>query len=233
MEINKIKGKLALLAAVFDRPFTKERLAGYLAGLADISSEDLCGAIETAIRECRSFPSVAVLRDMCGQSMKQRREQRATRAFSVLCTTLESMASPDHNVVFQDPLINATIRAMGGWKSLWNLPISKFAQYAQRDFERLFLQFCSNPPSEDEMQPFWNHPDETRFRAIRCDYLPPGRVKIRKRPLKRRIVDQADQKRQLPLKTVADLGVQLQQDYNVDERKKMIATQLEEILDSS
>ncbi|MCA9047421.1 MAG: hypothetical protein KDA89_01755 [Planctomycetaceae bacterium] len=92
-----------------------DSLRMWIDALSDLSAE----AIETAIRgfnrECTDYPTPAAVRRFAGPTD----EQRATAAWRVVRREV-ARCGAYCRIEFDDPIIHAAIRAIGGWVALCN-----------------------------------------------------------------------------------------------------------------
>lgn len=108
---NQILG----LAAAFRAELGKAGQAAYLVALADVPLPALKRAVAEALRMSRFMPSVSELRTFAGVQVGV--ESRAIIAFEVLSRAVSHEGSY-RSVVFDDPILNATVASLGGWESI-------------------------------------------------------------------------------------------------------------------
>lgn len=98
------------LCMTFGRESSEVLFEAYWMGLSDLSVESVQRACMRAIRESQHFPKPVELRRFAGE---QTNEQRAIAAWG---DVLRAVAlGPYKHIDFQDRLINAAIRNLGGW----------------------------------------------------------------------------------------------------------------------
>lgn len=136
---------LAALAAAFGREADEALAEGYWLGLADLEIHEVESACARALRESEFFPKPVELRRLAGHMAA---DMRSVLAWDSVAT---SVARIGHwtSVDFDDPLINATIRNMGGWTRLCTLPIEEFQVWGRKEFERIYAALCESGTSAE------------------------------------------------------------------------------------
>lgn len=101
---------IGALCETFGQQATKPILHGYWLGLQDLELTDVQRAVAVSIRSATSLPKPVELRRFAGE---QTNEQKAIAAWG---DVLRAVAlGPYKHIDFQDRLINAAIRNLGGW----------------------------------------------------------------------------------------------------------------------
>jgi len=119
------------LGATFGRDCDEPTLAGYWLAVSDLPVDALKRAVMRAIRECDRMPSGKQLRKLAGELDN---DARAVLAWQSACDSIQAHGAYRH-VDFDDRIINATIRTMGGWPKL----ISRFEKDREEFIRRDFL----------------------------------------------------------------------------------------------
>ncbi|GIV52092.1 MAG: hypothetical protein KatS3mg038_2613 [Candidatus Kapaibacterium sp.] len=117
----RVAASIAGLAVVFGRDPSETLISAYVWALDDLAEEEVEQAVKRALRECRTMPTPAELRELAGV---RRPEDQALVAWETAMRAVQRAGfykSPD----FADALINATIHNLGGW--------------------RIFVQRCDDP----------------------------------------------------------------------------------------
>ncbi len=128
---------IAALAATFNREADEAMFQGYEIGLADLPLEDVQRAVQRAIRECKFMPAVAELRGLSGVMLPA---DRAIKAWDVFAKAVGKHGYYT-SVNFDDPIINATVRSLGGWEAACEKGGDEFDKWLRKDFERVYLAF--------------------------------------------------------------------------------------------
>jgi hypothetical protein len=140
---------LRLLFEYFDKEATEGILLAYVAGLSDLSCEQIVHAVEQSIKTLDSMPKVATLRRLAGLGSP------SSRAIEAWGDVLKALPLGSwRSVCFDDRIINAVIRNMGGWPSF----VSKFRDEATENWARLnfikcYESFASHGVNGEAMKP--------------------------------------------------------------------------------
>lgn len=126
------------LARTFGRDADEATFTGYELGLSDVPIDRLKMAVVRAIRERKFMPTVAELRELAGELTPDVRAVKAWDAFQNAVVAHGSYVSVD----FDDPVINATVRNLGGWERVCDLPVSEFDKWLRKDFDRVYKALC-------------------------------------------------------------------------------------------
>lgn len=129
---------VGILGESFGRKITKVTIDAYVIGLGGMSPEQVQQATAIALRSCKFFPSAFELRQLAGESSVP---ERALVAWTVVFNAIGSTGGY-LSVDFDDPVINATIRSMGGWPKLTDTPNAEMP-FRQKDFERVYASLAN------------------------------------------------------------------------------------------
>jgi len=135
---NEDRAEFALvmqtLSAVFDKEATEDVIQAYWMGLNDLPLGDVKRGAETALKRSEWMPRPAHLRKMAGDVEP---DHRAAIAWQAIRQAL-SQHGTYQSVDFDDPVINATIRNMGGWVALGQKKGEDFEVWTRKEFERIY-----------------------------------------------------------------------------------------------
>lgn len=140
MTIQEFSPPFLAFCEVFNRTFSDDGVALWYAAFADLPAREFSLAVSRFIREAKGgeFPTPGELRKLCPSGCRD--EDRAQVAWSVAV-----IASRRHgynqSVNFEDPLVNATIRLMGGWEEFRNWT-PKEAPFREREFLAKYQLLC-------------------------------------------------------------------------------------------
>lgn len=137
MNQRDIAKALAPLSVAFDRELSEMMLEVYLVALVDLTSEQLGTAVSRAIRECDRFPVPAILRKLAGTQDGKSTKDRAMDAW----LQVSRAASVYHSVDVHDPVLAATIEAMGGWVQMCS--DDRETHWIEKDFVRWYEHFAT------------------------------------------------------------------------------------------
>ncbi len=146
---DKFAGLIEAVATTFGKQIDKAMLLGYWMGLNDLSEEQLERACMRAIRTCKFMPKPAELRELTGALSAS---AQAVLAFHDVEKALGSCGyyrSPN----FEDKVINATIRNLGGWMRICDLSPEEFDKWFRKDFERIYAIYVDRGVGDEAGQP--------------------------------------------------------------------------------
>lgn len=145
------------LASSFRTEADEAMLEGYWIALSDLTLEAVRMAVARAIRECEHFPRGKELRELGGELGPQGRAVLAWMAASKAVKKIGAYQSVD----FDDPVINATIRAMGGWERFIEVSPEDFDKWTRKDFEKIYLSLAQRPIGDEAGAPLIGIIDRT------------------------------------------------------------------------
>lgn len=125
----EFKTMLAALCESFCKEPSAATFYGYWLALEDLDFTDVKRAAVKAMRESRFMPSAAELRQFAGIASASDRALLAWAAVEK-AAPIGSYKSID----FDDPLINAAIRSMGGWPAILDKSQEVFDTFVRKDF---------------------------------------------------------------------------------------------------
>jgi len=130
------------LAATFRVEPSKAMLTGYWSALADLPIEAVEAAGQRALRGCKFMPVPAELRELAGVMTPADRAIKAWEAFTRAVSAVGYYQSPD----FDDVLINATVRNLGGWmETIVRMEDEdKTDKWVRKDFERIYVSLVNS-----------------------------------------------------------------------------------------
>lgn len=125
---------LRMLAATYDKEASVDFIEAYWLALEDLSLDDIKFAANEALRRLEWMPRPAYLRKIIGDVEP---DHRAAIAWQVVRKAL-SQHGTYTSVDFDDPVINASIRNMGGWVALGQKSGEDFEVWTRKEFERIY-----------------------------------------------------------------------------------------------
>lgn len=143
-----ITGCVTMLAEMFGKQASAGLFRAYELGLAGLTAEQITGATQVALESCRFMPPPAELR----QLVYGRTEDRAVKAW----LTFEQAVVANgyiRSVNFDDPIINATIRALGGWEHCCGMPADEFDTFLQKRFQETYCSLSRAGVSGEQAAP--------------------------------------------------------------------------------
>lgn len=123
-------------------------LEAYWMALEDLPIESVAIAAKRALRECKFFPMAVELREMSGEVSPA---DRAVLAWDAFQKAVHQHGYYD-SVQFDDPAITATVRSLGGWIRVCELPVDEFDKWLRKDFERVYASYCRSGVSPEALE---------------------------------------------------------------------------------
>ncbi len=154
---------VSALAAAFGREVDRAFLAAFELGLKDLPIEAIERAVESCIVNVRFMPTVAELRERAGVVSPKERAviawealEKARRRFGYYST-----------VSFDDPVINAAVRNLGGWERVSELADDpeNYRVWFRKEFERVYVALCSAGVSKEQAAPLIGYCDRMNVPA--------------------------------------------------------------------
>lgn len=179
-DAEKFGELITALAAAFGREADDAMQLGYWLGLKDLELADVEAAVVRAIGECEYMPKPVELRRGSGVIGTP---ERAVIAFGAVEKAIRAYGHRS-SVDFEDPLINAAIRNLGGWGRVCSLDTEEFAKWWRKDFERVYsalcqagatVEACAYLPGRDEADNHARFPDRVPEPIRVAVSLPPHR----------------------------------------------------------
>lgn len=130
--------RIGRLAAFLDSRGIKmgpEGMLQWVESLDDLTDEQFCTALKRFSRESKEFPSPAAVRQFAG-AVALPDADRATIAWGKVRESIRKIGGYA-TVTFDDPLITATIREMGGWVLLCETTTDDL-KWREQDFRRIY-----------------------------------------------------------------------------------------------
>lgn len=140
---------VAMLAEAFGRPTTDAMLEAYRIGLSDLPADIVEKAASVAVRERKYMPTASEIRELAGCVRREDRPLLAWMAVERAIGAVGSYKSPD----FDDRIINAAIRSIGGWVRLCGLGGNELDVWARREFLAAYGALQRSVPSDDALAP--------------------------------------------------------------------------------
>ena len=125
---------LTVLGSTFDKKIGEDVLEAYWMALRDLPMESFKEAAREAMKASEWMPKPAHLRRMAGEVGPG---HRAAIAWQTVRKAL-SQHGTYTSVDFDDPVINATIRNLGGWVALGRAKAKDFDVWTRKEFERVY-----------------------------------------------------------------------------------------------
>lgn len=142
MQVTKEQVALMVttLAELFNRELSSAVFQAYWIGLSDLPSDALERSVAAAVRTCKFMPTPSELRSLASDRPNATPEDLAMVAFSAVSNAVGRIGSYK-SVSFDDPVVNATIRTLGGWPEICSKPESEFNTFFRNDFIKQYAAF--------------------------------------------------------------------------------------------
>ena len=171
-ESNQRAQLIGVLAEAFRQKITPTTIQAYEFGLSDIPPSAVEVAIKRAIQTSRFMPTAAELREACGQI---RPDDRAVIAWGTVerCVGL----GPYKHVDFEDGIINATIRTLGGWPNfIIRFSSAEAEKWLMKEFEQTYRALARSRVDGEVCRPLPGLSEKTAVNGKLVDPIP---VRIR------------------------------------------------------
>jgi hypothetical protein len=139
---------MGMLGETFRVELGELALQGYWVALSDLDPEAFDGAVETAVRTLDRFPMPKTLREL----VEGKPDDRAIVAWESVKRALATHGVY-RSVDFEDRIINAAVRSLGGWTRLGQRSAADFDVWAKKEFIAAYGAFASRGVSEDQAAP--------------------------------------------------------------------------------
>jgi uncharacterized protein DUF6475 len=136
------------LAANFGRDADAALLEGYWRALRDVPIEAVEKAVDAALAQCKHMPRGVELRELAGEMPVS---TRAVQAWEAVRRAI-AKHGVYRSVNFDDPVINATLRNLGGWQKLCATESEEAEKWLRKDFERIYSALCASGISAEQAQ---------------------------------------------------------------------------------
>ena len=141
----KILPMLDALAMAKGKELGEPAYMGYEMGLEGLSVQQIEHAVKRSLKESKHMPSPAELRELAGDVSTSERAIAAFTALDQACAALGAYRSVD----FDDPIINAAVRSLGGWEYVCYLGKEEFHKWFRKDFLRTYESFARSGVNGD------------------------------------------------------------------------------------
>lgn len=157
-EIETRTGLIAALAAAYGKEADQPLLMAYNMALSDLPLTAINSAVHKAIRECKFMPTAPELRELAGV---MRVDARAVLAWDAVKRAV-SRQGGYRSITFDDPLINATVRNLGGWERFCETERGEqFDVWLRKEFERVYASLHRTGISHEMARPLCGIIDRT------------------------------------------------------------------------
>jgi len=161
-------GVVVALGEAYRQRVSEVTANAYTSGLEGLSDEDVLRASKLALQRCKFFPSPVELRELAGEASQ---DQLAVHAWQDVQRAIPH-GSWKH-IDFQDVVINATVRAMGGWPQF----VGRFSdaeneKWARIEFLKLYKSMVGTLLSPESSAPLAGLSEATSVNGELVDPIP-------------------------------------------------------------
>lgn len=134
---ERIADVVTMMGEAWRQKITPATMLTFSAGTDDLPIESVERAAMRAIRECQFMPSVFELRQLAGaKSENVAAKDKPTLAWGDVRRAINRVGAYD-SPKFDDPVIHATIRQLGGWVALCDSTAEELV-WREKDFLRTY-----------------------------------------------------------------------------------------------
>jgi hypothetical protein len=144
-----IAAAVTMLAENFNRQVTEHTFEAYFVGLEGLSVPQIEAGVSRALRECSFMPPAAELRKLAGELTGADRAVKAWGAFEAAVMEHGGYRTVD----FDDVVINATVRNLGGWEFVCDMSVREFENFLREKFLKAYVSFYMAGVGEEEAAP--------------------------------------------------------------------------------
>lgn len=167
-DVKAFRAAITALAVTFGKEATEELFDAYMFGLSDIGIEAIKSAAVAAIKQCEFMPKPVELRRLAGE---QTHEQRAIAAWGDVLRAVPRGAYK--HIDFGDPLINATVRNLGGWPTfVGRFTDEESEKWVRLEFLKAYQAFASSGVDGEACEPLPGLSQQTSVGGQLCAPVP-------------------------------------------------------------
>lgn len=167
MGSNVVRRLVVLLGETYRQTVTEATIQAYEIGLEGLSDETIVAAGKRAIQELKFMPTPAELRDLAGAGTKN----RAIVAWGDVQRAIPHGSY--RHVDFQDSIINATIRILGGWPALFErIGSADDEKWYRTEFVRIYETLSYSGVDGDTCRPLPGRSEVAVENGVVCEPTP-------------------------------------------------------------
>lgn len=153
MKLREFATCMAVIEATVGKEMTEEQSAAWYELLKDLTRDELERGVRVALQTHTfgGFPPIGKIRECAGVSSRAiTSDDKATLAWESVRRAIKKVGSYD-SPKFDDPIIHAAIRSIGGWISLCDTPPDEM-KWRERDFRTNYasLSKCDLPTEQTQ-----------------------------------------------------------------------------------
>lgn len=160
---------ITAMAENFNRSLSDAAIKMFVASLKDVPASDVERAATQAVSTCEFMPVPAKIRELAGVG-GTKVEDRAILAWMAVERAVASLGAY-RSVDFDDKIINAAIRAQGGWAALCARSGEDFDIWAKKDFLASYAILVRSGASPEMLAPLQGLGGSGPVRTITGEYI--------------------------------------------------------------
>ncbi len=129
------------LSEYYEKPLSKAQLQIYLQALDPYGVKDIRAAVDAHVRDRKSGSFFPKINDIL-RHISLSDDSKAERAWSKVHDAVR-LIGPNYTLVFDDPIIHATLRDMGGFIKLCTEK-SDTMPFRKQEFMRIYASYCGH-----------------------------------------------------------------------------------------
>lgn len=147
-DAERLADVVAVLGEAFRQSITDVTIRAYHLALSDVPIAAVERAAVQAMRDCKFMPTAKELRDLATGTSAESRPMLAWTAL------MRVPFDPYRHVDFDDPLVNATIRSLGGWPTfIERFTDAEAEKWARKEFLETYARLAASNVSGDLCRP--------------------------------------------------------------------------------
>jgi hypothetical protein len=157
---EEISRMVTVLAEAFSRTASPATFAAYELGLDGLDVPTIKRGVQIALKSCKFMPSPAELRELAGEL---KAENRAQLAWIALEKAVKRHGGY-RTVTFDDVVINAAVRSLGGWDRVCTALPAEFDVHLRREFLKAYTSLYASGVGEEQAAPLLGEFDRENAR---------------------------------------------------------------------
>lgn len=206
MSNNDLLATISRYFATFGRKPDTEILKAYALTLRGLSDAQVAAAFTAAVRKGTEHPLSAGQLLALGTLGGKDAGAAAEDAFNLLDKT---MGTGEYPLDYDDKLINAAVRELGGLQRLAEIPIKEFQTWTRKEFVAAYKRLLENPPSDEQCKPLRGTLSADHVLANKMRLGDVGAIRIGMDETGKVVKQISAQPKDAPAITGADLGLRL------------------------
>lgn len=147
---NGIAAAVTLLAeTIGQKQISTATINGWIEGLDGLTIEQIMVGVRRALKTCKFMPTPVEIRELAGELKGQ---DRAVKAWMALERAIVQQGAY-RTVDFDDRVVNATVRSLGGWERVCETDPKEFDTFTRQKFIAAYAALWAAGVGEEEAAP--------------------------------------------------------------------------------